>query len=205
MSSADLSPIYDFLHCITPESWVKHALTQLPTLLIDHANCEKKAAQTALGMLYRYDDQVEMCQKMSRLAREELRHFEQVLKIIQKRGIPYEYVPAALYAQNLQKHARKAEPDRLIDKLIIGAIIEARSCERFAVLAPHLDEELNSFYSGLLLSEARHFEMYLQFARQYAKYDITSRVNFFLEQEALWINTPDAEFRFHSGTPVVEA
>src|SRR5690606_34317742 len=150
-------------------------------LLLDHANCEKKAASTAINLIYRYVENFDLLNKMSRLAREELRHFEQVIGFMQKRGIPYEQIPAARYAAELRKPVRTHEPAKLVDTLIVGAIIEARSCERFAKLAPHLDEELANFYNSLLKSEARHFKDYLNLASEAAGKNIDERVQFFLE------------------------
>ena len=140
----------EFHNCRTPDVWVARALENLDLLLIDHANCEKKAASTALNLMYRYTDNFDLLNKMSRLAREELRHFEQVVAIMKKRGITYDFLTASDYAGSLMKQVRKTEPGKLIDTLIVGAIIEARSCERFAALAPHLDEDLKKFYLSLL-------------------------------------------------------
>ncbi len=196
---ADLSAINSFLLCATPQAWIDTALAQQDILLIDHAHCEKKAASTALNLLYRYPDRDKLLYRMSRLAREELRHFEQVLKIIHQRGIQYKHLNAARYASGMREHARKQEPYRLIDTLIIGAFIEARSCERFAAIAPLLDAELHKFYVGLLHSEARHFEHYLQLAELYSDADITPRVQLFAKVEQQLILEPDSEFRFHSG------
>ena len=148
----DLSSIYDFLPCRTPAAWVEVAVESLPVLLIDHANCEKKAAATAMSLMHRYTENTVLLNKMSRLAREELRHFEQVLKLMTQRGIRYETVTASRYAQSLHASVRKKEPHKLIDILIVGALIEARSCERFAALAPHVDQELGDFYRSLLKS-----------------------------------------------------
>jgi tRNA-(ms[2]io[6]A)-hydroxylase len=195
-----LQPIREFLLCATPDAWVAQALKEPEVLLIDHANCEKKAASTALNLMYRYVDNFELLNKMSRLAREELRHFEQVLAIMQKRQIPYHPVSASRYAAELRKPVRTSEPERLIDTLIVGAIIEARSCERFARLAPYLDEELKKFYESLLKSEARHFQDYLSLAKKAAGgKSIEERVRFFLELERELIEETDGEFRFHSG------
>jgi tRNA-(ms[2]io[6]A)-hydroxylase len=138
---------------------------------------------------------------MSRLAREELRHFEQVLSILQKRGIQYRHLTPARYAQGLHQHARKEEPGRLVDTLIIGGIIEARSCERFAVVAPLLDAELAEFYDSLLKSEARHYQDYLRLAEKAAGDEVTERVETLLAVEAELIQSPDDSFRFHSGVP----
>jgi tRNA-(ms[2]io[6]A)-hydroxylase len=198
----DIGPITDFLLCRTPQAWIDRALQEQAILLIDHANCEKKAASTALGLMYRHTDHYELLQKLSRLAREELRHFEQVIAIMKKRGVAYEHVTASRYAASLHTHVHKRDPDRLVDTLIMGAIIEARSCERFAALAPYLDTVLQKFYCSLLQSESRHFMDYLALAKMYAASDISERVHFFLEHERELIESHDDEFRFHSGVPV---
>src|SRR5690554_2090102 len=188
-----------FLRCATPQAWVRQALQHPEELLIDHANCEKKAASTALNLMFRYIDKPDLLQKMSRLAREELRHFEQVTALMNKRGVTYRGLSASHYAQRLRQHVRTSEPGRLVDTLIVGAFIEARSCERFAKLAPHLDEELGTFYMSLLKSEARHYQDYLKLARDYADGPIDDRIAFFAAIEAQAIIEDDAEFRFHSG------
>ncbi|KAA8984350.1 tRNA-(ms[2]io[6]A)-hydroxylase [Halospina sp. K52047b] len=201
MARVDLSPIHDFLPCATPQPWIDAALANQELLLIDHAHCEKKAASTALGLMYRYMEDPDLLHRMSRLAREELRHFEQVLSILQKRGIQYRHLTPARYAQGLHQHARKEEPGRLVDTLIIGGIIEARSCERFAVVAPLLDSELAEFYDSLLKSEARHYQDYLRLAEKAAGDEVTERVATLLAVEAELIQSPDDSFRFHSGVP----
>lgn len=194
-----LPEIERFLLCPTPQAWIDQALRHPEVLLIDHANCEKKAASTALTLLFRYIEKDDLQYKLSRLAREELRHFEQVAELMKKRGVAYRPVSASLYAQRLHAHIRKQEPGKLVDTLIVGAYIEARSCERFFRLAPYLDEELGRFYTSLLKSESRHYQDYLKMARQYADGPIDERVAFFAEVEREAILTPDAVFRFHSG------
>ena len=201
MPVVDLSAINDFLPCETPDAWIASALDNQDLMLIDHAHCEKKAASTALSLMYRYVDRPGLLRKMSRLAREELRHFEQVLAIMKKRGIVYGHLSPSRYASGLRKGVREADPARLVDVLIVGAFIEARSCERFAKLAPHLDDELQDFYASLLKSEARHFQDYLRLAEQAADTDISDRVAAFAEREQALIEAPDGEFRFHSGPP----
>lgn len=198
-----LAAIEEFLPCATPVAWLNQAVGQQDVLLIDHAHCEKKAAATAMNLLYRYMDRPELLDRMSRLAREELRHFEQVLALMKKRGIRYGQLSSARYASGLRELVRKAEPGRLVDTLIVGALIEARSCERFARLAPLLDAELARFYQGLLASEARHFEVYLKLAKQYSEEPIDERVALFRAREKELIESPDSEFRFHSGPVVV--
>jgi len=201
----DISHINDFLYCETPQQWIENAIEHLGVLLIDHANCEKKAASTALNLMYRYVDNYDLLNKMSRLAREELRHFEQVIAIMRKRGIEYVHIEAARYAADLRKKIRTSEPYRLVDTLIVGAIIEARSCERFARLAPYLDDELRSFYLSLLKSEARHYQDYLQLARKAAgEESIDERIRVFLTLEKELIQRTDDEFRFHSGVIAVD-
>lgn len=200
----DLQPVRSFLACATPAEWVAVAAQpeQLSVLLIDHANCEKKAAATAMSLMHRYVEQHTLLQKMSRLAREELRHFEQVTKIMKKRGIAYQPISASRYAAGLRDLARSKDPGRLVDTLIIGALIEARSCERFAALAPYLDDELAAFYGSLLKSEARHFEDYLRLAEGLADAaEVEGRLALLREREAELVTSPDPAFRFHSGVP----
>ncbi|MCW8832640.1 MAG: tRNA isopentenyl-2-thiomethyl-A-37 hydroxylase MiaE [Colwellia sp.] len=143
----------------------------------------------------------ELIDKMVLLIKEELHHFYQVLEIMQARNIPYENIRAGRYAKGLMKHVRTYEPETLIDKLIIGAFIEARSCERFAKLAPFLDAELTKFYTSLLRSEARHYQDYLTLAEQVAGKSVSDRVAYFADVEAQLISTPDEDFKFHSGVP----
>jgi tRNA-(ms[2]io[6]A)-hydroxylase len=145
---------------------------------------------------------VDLLNKMSRLAREELVHFEQVLKILKKRGIQYYAIKASTYAAVMARHMRSGQQEKLMDTLIVGAIIEARSCERFASLAPYLDRELQKFYISLLKSESRHFQDYLTLAGRYGDVPLEPRVQFFLELEREAILNPDPLFRFHSGVPV---
>ena len=193
-----------FLSTPTPDAWIDEATGRIPDLLLDHANCELKAASTALGFLYRYPDRTALAQRMSRLAREELRHFEQVRKIMQDFDVPFERLTASRYAGGLRDAARDEEPYKLLDLLLIGALIEARSCERFAKVAPRLPAQLAKFYSGLLASEARHFEHYLAFAREETGVDpdeVEQRLDELKAIESRLISEPDPQFRFHSGSP----
>lgn len=197
----DISAVQAFLACPTPDAWIGWALSHEHLLLVDHAHCEKKAASTALNLMFRYVDRPELLDALSQLAREELLHFEQVLGLLRKRGLPYIHLSPSRYASSLRSHMRSSEPARLVDVLIIGAFIEARSCERFAALAPHVDEELGRYYRFLLKSESRHFEDYLRLAQLYAEADIQPRVAEFADIEAQLITAADSEFRFHSGVP----
>lgn len=195
----DLTEIKEFLGSETPDLWVQNALDNQTDMLIDHAHCEKKAATTALNLINRYPHDGDLLMKMSRLAREELRHFEQVVKLLKKRKIRYTNITASRYAAKLRDHVRKNEPEKIADILIIGAFIEARSCERFAKIAPLLDAELAEFYVSLLKSEARHYQDYLTLAKKYVKHDIEERIQYFREIENKLIAEPDTDFRFHSG------
>ncbi len=141
----------------------------------------------------------ELVDKMVLLIKEELHHFYQVWEIMQARGVVYKKMTASRYAKGLLREVTTHEPDTLVDKLICGAYIEARSCERFAALAPYLDDELAMFYRSLLRSEARHFQDYLALASQVSPYDIAARVRKIGETEAELITMPDNELRFHSG------
>ena len=202
----DIGPVLGFLPCPTPRGWIDAAASKAneQVLLVDHANCEKKAASTALNLIYRYVDQPALLHKLSRLAREELRHFEQVLRLIEKRGYDYPHLSAARYASGLRELVARDEPGRLVDTLLVGALIEARSCERFAALLPVLDEELARFYGSLLRSEARHFRDYLDLAANLAEpADMARRLARLKTREAELICATDPEFRFHSGVPAV--
>ena len=199
----DISEIKAFLGCQTPRAGVLWALEKPDIILVDHANCEKKAASTAMNLMYRYVEHHTLLNKLSRLAREELRHFEQVIGIMKARGVGYPQLSASRYAGELRKQVRTHEPARLVDTLLIGAIIEARSCERFAALVPELDEELAEFYASLLKSESRHFTDYLKLARDMSSAEeVASRLPGFLQCERELIEGPDSEFRFHSGVPI---
>src|SRR5690554_315365 len=181
-----LAEIKGFLGCETPCEWLQLAARPeaLELLLTDHAHCEKKAASTAMTLMFRYVDRSDLLNKMSRLAREELIHFEQVLGIMESRGLSYGHLSPARYAAGMRKDVRTSEPGRLVDVLIIGAFIEARSCERFAALAPDLDDELAKFYRSLLKSEGRHYQDYLGLAEAYAGEPIDERVEHFRRLEA---------------------
>lgn len=196
-----MQSIYEFLPCETPAAWVNAALENQEVLLVDHANCEKKAASTAMNLMYRYTHHAELLAKMSQLAREELLHFQQVVEIMDNRDVRYVRLSPSRYAAGLRELIDHHNGDTLADTLIMGAFIEARSCERFAALAPKLDAELQKFYAGLLKSEARHYEDYLTLAQQLSKKNIANRIEEFARREEELINSPDEEFRFHSGVP----
>jgi tRNA-(ms[2]io[6]A)-hydroxylase len=188
----------------TPHAWFDAAPAHLPELLLDHANCEKKAASTALALMFAYADDFVLTRQLSRLAREELRHFEQVQKYLVSGGVAYRRLKPSRYAEGLRKAVASAEPGRRLDLLLCGALIEARSCERFAGLVPRLGEPLAGFYNGLRESEARHFLLYLDLARAHADrhgLDLEASLEALARVEAELATAPDAQYRFHSGEP----
>ena len=201
-NKVDLSAVYGFLGARTTPDWVAAATADLPLIIQDHANCEKKAAGTAMNLLFRYEFSYDLQRKLAQLIREEMLHYEQVLGIMNERGQEWRYLSAGRYAKGMLKHKRTYEPAAMIDVLIIGAFIEARSCERFAALAEVIDDErLAKYYRYLLKSESRHFEDYLALAQSLSTEAIDERVAFLREVEAELIISPDAELRFHSGSP----
>ena len=201
MNPSELTPAPDFLLVDTPKAWLDAVPEHIDELLIDHANCEKKAASSAISLTYKYVDRTQLLHKMSRLAREELRHFEQVLDLMQSRGVAYRHLDSARYAQQLHRLVDKNEPQRLVDVLILGAVVEARSCERFVRLIEILPADMAEFYQQLVRSEARHFADYLMLAEDIAQTDISDRIAIFLNRDAELITAEDTQFRFHSGVP----
>jgi len=187
----------------TPRAWVDAAIADLPTLLIDHANCEKKAASTAMALIFAYPEDRPLSVALSRLAREELKHFEQVERLMRKRAVSFVRMKPGRYAGELRKLVRTHEPKRKLDLMIVHALIEARSCERFRLLSKRLPEDVRDLYEQLERSEARHFEIYLEFAqREFPAGEIAERLALIAAREAQLATAPDVELRFHSG-PVV--
>jgi tRNA 2-(methylsulfanyl)-N6-isopentenyladenosine37 hydroxylase len=188
------------LKSTTPRAWVTAASADLPTLLVDHSNCEKKAASTAMALIFAYPEDRALGVGLSRLAREELKHFEQVERLMKKLEVPHVRLKPGRYASELRKLVRTHEPKRKLDLMIVHALIEARSCERFRLLSKHLPDEVRELYAQLERSEARHFEIYLQFAeREYAAAEIAERLEIIATREAELATSPDTELRFHSG------
>jgi tRNA-(ms[2]io[6]A)-hydroxylase len=190
------------LKAATPRAWVEAAVQDLSTLLVDHANCEKKAASTALALIFAYPEDRPLAVALSRLAREELKHFEQVERLMKKLDVPYRRMKPGRYASELRKLVRTHEPRRKLDLMIVHALIEARSCERFRLLARHLPPAVKELYAQLERSEARHFEMYLDFAgREFEADEVAARLEIFATREAELATSADQELRFHSGPP----
>ena len=193
---------HEILRAATPRAWIDAAAADLPTLLIDHANCEKKAASTAMALIFAYPEDRPLSVALSRLAREELKHFEQVERLMKKLDLPHQRLKPGRYASELRKLVRTHEPKRKLDLMVVHALIEARSCERFRLLSKHLPTEVRELYAQLERSEARHFEMYLHFAeREFDSMEIASRLEVIAAREAALATEADRELRFHSGPP----
>ena len=196
---------HPLLRAPTPQAWIGAALQNRELLLVDHANCEKKAASTALALMFAYAEDLGLAERMSRLAREELRHYEQVARLIRSLSITPRRLSPGRYAGGLRRLVAPAEPQREVDLMVCCAFIEARSCERFGALGAAIGPPLADLFSGLHAAEARHFRTYLDLARRAASrasIDVAARIEAFAAQEAELVTAPDAEFRFHSGPPL---
>lgn len=159
------------LQSVTAEKWLAQVDGGLDEVLIDHAHCEHKAAATAMSLFGNYIDNRDLCQEMRVIIDEELDHFQQVLELLDRRGIPFRRLPPGHYGKELRKLIRPHEPSRAVDRLLISGLIEARSCERFSLLADHMsdrDSELANFYRSLFESEARHHSTYVRLAKCFA-------------------------------------
>jgi tRNA-(ms[2]io[6]A)-hydroxylase len=193
---------HPLLRVATPSAWVREAAASRDLLLLDHANCEKKAASTAIALMFAYAEDLELADRMSRLAREELRHYEQVGKLLRSLEVAPRRLAPGRYAARLRRLVASSEPQREIDLMICGAFIEARSCERFQALAATIGAPLDALFGGLHAAESRHYRVYLDLAHRAAERsgrEIEARIAQFAQLEAELITTPDELFRFHSG------
>jgi len=184
----------------TDPRWLDRARAHLDEVLLDHAHCEKKAAGAAVKLLFAYPQHGFMQAPLSALAREELEHFDEVQALLADRGVRYRSQSPSEYGGRLHAHVRPAEPERALDLLLVGALIEARSCERFKLLAEGLgDAALAPFYERLLASEARHHGLYVRLARELAgEAKATARLAELAAREAEILATPGPRPRLHS-------
>lgn len=188
------------LHARTEDAWFDLAVQRTDVLLLDHANCEKKAASTALALMFAYPGDFELASRMSKLAREELRHFELVQQKLTDLGVTFRRLSPSRYAEGLRKALRREEPGRRVDLLLCGALIEARSHERFMGLIERLPAPLAEFYHSLAAAESRHAGLYQRLAARGGE-PVEARLAELADVEAELATGPDREFRFHSGTP----
>ncbi len=203
MSAVPVPP--PLLLVATPAGWIDAACGSRELLLQDHANCEKKAASTALALMFAYAEDLHLAGRMSRLAREELRHYEQVAHVMAACAVTPRRLAPGRYAERLRRLVARSEPQRELDLMICGAFIEARSCERFAALAPVIGAPLDGLFGALHAAEQRHQRIYVDLARRCAQrhgLPLEARLADFARLEAELIVSADPLFRFHSGVPV---
>ena len=188
------------LQSATAECWLAQVDTGLDEVLIDHAHCEKKAAGVAMNMLFSYVDHVALARAMTEIVNEELEHFRLVLDLLERRGVRFRKLSPSSYGARLHDLIRKDEPARAVDRLLVAGLIEARSCERFQVLAEHMtDTELRDFYQSLFESEARHHSTYVRLAFDFqAEPIVRERLYELSAREAEIIEMGDPVPRMHS-------
>ena len=188
------------LQAPTTDRWLAQVDAGLDEILVDHAHCEKKAAGVAMNLLFSYVDHVELARAMTEIVNEELEHFRLVLDLLDRRGIRFRKLAPSSYGSRLHELIRRAEPGRAVDRLLVAGLIEARSCERFSVLADHVtDQELRDFYRGLFESEARHHATYVRLACGFApEADVRERLHWLAAAEAAIIDRGDPMPRMHS-------
>lgn len=193
-------PKIKFLKQPTLNEWVEQALSNLDTILLDHSHCERKAAGVALNLMFRYPSNTKLVRQLTAIAQEELEHFEQVNQILEQRGIPLGPLSAPPYAAGLKAAIRRYEPERLLDSLLVSALIEARSHERLGLLGTHCpDPDLAKFYRGLMASEARHYGIYWVLANTYFDSEkVTQRLEELSTIESDLLATLHPEPRIHS-------
>jgi tRNA 2-(methylsulfanyl)-N6-isopentenyladenosine37 hydroxylase len=170
------------LHSVSPQRWLNQVDENLPDVLIDHAHCEQKAAATAMQLMFDYVENEALCREMTEIVTEELDHFHFVLAILKRRGVRFHKLKPGTYGRRMKELVRRQEPHRSVDRLLVAALIEARSCERFVLLRDHLqDPELSNFYGSLYESEARHHATYVRLSYDFGE---TEAVNERLEELA---------------------
>lgn len=184
----------------TDQSWLDQVDQNLEEVLIDHAHCEKKAAGTAMNLIFHYVEDIELCREMTEIVNEELEHFHMVIDLLNKRGIKFRRIRPSQYGNRLHELVRKSEPERAVDRLLVAGLIEARSCERFQALADHVDDpELAEFYRSLFESEARHHSTYTRLAHHYAPEElVNSRLAELYAAEAEIMSVREPLARMHS-------
>lgn len=189
-----------FLQQPTSTAWVEQAIAHLNTILLDHSQCERKAAGVALNLIFRYPSSAKLVRTLTTIAQEELEHFEQVNQWLDRRGIALAPLAPPPYGAGLRNQIRPHEPNRMLDSLLVSGLIEARSHERLGLLAAHCPEpELAQFYRGLMASEARHYGVYWTLATTYFDRDtVTLRLEELATVESELLSTLHSEPRIHS-------
>ena len=188
------------LQSTSSERWLKQVDEHLDLILVDHAHCEQKAAGVAMGLMFDYVENEELCVQMTEIINEELEHFHMVLGVLKSRSIRFRRIKPGTYGGNMKQLAGKQEPNKAVDRLLVASLIEARSCERFVLLRDHLeDQQLVDFYGSLYESEARHHTTYVRLARHYAPEEqVTARLDELAAEEAKIIEAGCDLPRMHS-------
>ena len=176
-----------------PADWLPKILSDLPSVLVDHAHLERKAATTALN-LEKYRDLYPRVEELNAIAIEELQHFQLVLRLLKRRGIPFSQPYPSPWISGLMKSIRNGQRNQVIDHLICCALIEGRSCEKFQILARELlsiDRALAEFYAGLVESEGNHYATYLLMAKEIDDSETQRRLDYYLQLDAELIREPN--------------
>lgn len=188
------------LKSITSPTWVTEVEEHLEEVLLDHAHCEKKAAGAAMSLLFAYQTDADLVRELSSIIKEELDHLEQALDLLERRGLRMRSQQQSSYGARLRTLIRKEEPWKAVDRCLVAALIEARSCERFQLLRDHLrDRELAAFYGSLMESEARHHTVFIRLAERFAdRQTVQTRLEELAVQEARILARGDPYVRLHS-------
>ena len=195
--------VKEFLPCITPDRWLENALDNPVLLLLDHANCEKKAASSGLHLMYRCIDNIDIMESMSQLVETEMRNFQSLMMIIRARKLDCIPLSASRYAVGLRDHINSAEKTKLIDLLVVSAFMHGRAFERFSRLISYIDVELERFYVPFIRTQEHHFSEYLTLAKSISdEGKLIARIDHFASIEKNLIESPDSEFRIYSG-PII--
>ena len=200
VAAASIQPRIKFLQMPTSQAWVEQAIANLDIILLDHSHCERKAAGVALHLMCRYPSSEKLVRALTAIAQEELSHFELVNQWLERRQIPLRPLPAPPYGAGLSKQVRREEPLRMLDSLLVAALIEARSHERLGLLAAHCPEaKLAQFYHSLMASEARHYGAYWVLATTYFDREtVKVRLEELSTIESALLTTLHPEPRVHS-------
>jgi tRNA 2-(methylsulfanyl)-N6-isopentenyladenosine37 hydroxylase len=200
ISSTAAASTIKFLQTPTSAAWLAQALGNLDTVLLDHSHCERKAAGVAMNLMFRYPSNTSLVRALTAIAQEELQHFDLVNQLLADRHIPLGPLAAPPYGSGLNQHIRRQEPDRLLDSLLVAALIEARSHERLGLLASHCpDAPLAQFYRGLMASEARHYGIYWTLATaSFDRATVQARLVELATVESALLQTLHPEPRIHS-------
>ena len=175
-----------------PDSWLPKVRSDLAAVLVDHAHLERKAATSALNM-EKYVEMYNRVSELNAIAIEELQHFEQVLGLLRERGIEFSAPRKSPWISGMMAEVRKGRRQQVIDHLVVCALIEGRSCEKFQILAESvrdLDPGLADFYASLVESEGNHYATYLIMARRIDEAEAERRLDFFLDLDARLIREP---------------